>query len=156
MTAFRNRGINQDIQRRSSSRWMLRWSRMERSEVDESFRGLWYFGTVCSFSVPTSLRFTFARSICPPLFLLLLFFLFFLLFLWNAYQRQQRNREETTTARHQQRESRRERSSFWLTMSTVGHNLQVDPDLFSLSLSLSYSRIEIETESKETIVWNIN
>lgn len=83
----------------------------------------------------------------PSVLLLLLFFFssssfFFLLFLWNAYQRQQRNREETTTARHQQRESRRERSSFWLTMSTVGHNLQVDPDLFSLSLSLFHSRIE--------------
>lgn len=82
----------------------------------------------------------------PSVLLLLLFFssssFFSLLFLWNAYQRQQRNREETTTARHQQRESRRERSSFWLTMSTVGHNLQVDPDLFSLSLSLFHSRIE--------------
>lgn len=82
----------------------------------------------------------------PSVLLLLLFFssssFFSLLFLWNAYQRQQRDREETTTARHQQRESRRERSSFWLTMSTVGHNLQVDPDLFSLSLSLFHSRIE--------------
>lgn len=103
----------------------------ERSEVDESFRGLWYFGTVCSFSVPTSLRFTFARFICPPpplpLLLPRLFFFFYF------FETLTKGRSETEK-RHQQRENRRERSSFWLAMSTVGHNLQVDPGAGSLSL----------------------
>lgn len=116
----------------------------ERSEVDESFRGLWYFGTVCSFSVPTSLRFTFARSICPPpplpLLLPRLFFFFYF------FETLTKGRSETEK-RHQQRENRRERSSFWLAMSTVGHNLQVDPGAggaSSVSAAVK-SKFEIET-----------
>ena len=141
-----------------------RSSSSSSSEVDESESARF---VVVGISVPSlfflyppPFRFTFARSqFRPVLFLLLLLLLLHLFFSpltkgWRVKRESKRDVDEHQRPTAAGLCCERTRH-FWLTMSTVGHNLQVDParektvfclsivplfHLFSLFLSVSLSR----------------